>query len=59
MKSSTLVAERGVDLCDDGAPQAGAVLEQVVHDERAEDHAAGDRDERADAGDQPGEDAGR
>ena len=42
-------AERRVERADDGAPEAGAVLEQVVHDQRAEDDAADQADQRADA----------
>jgi len=52
-----LVLEPGVDLCDDRAPEAGAVLQQVVHDERAQDQAAGQADQGADAGNHLGEDA--
>ena len=51
------VADEAVDVArsagstcvDDGLPEPGAVLEQVVHDQRAEDDAAGQGDERADA----------
>ena len=50
MKPSTSSRYGGLDLGDERAAEPGAVLEQVVHDQRAEDHAAGDGDERADAG---------
>jgi hypothetical protein len=52
-----LVPQPGVDLGDDRAPQAGAVLEQVVHDERAQDQAAGQADQGAEAGNHLGQDA--
>jgi hypothetical protein len=45
-----LVADRRGDLRDDGAPQPGAVLQQVVHDERPEYQAARQTDQRVDTG---------
>ncbi len=54
-----LARNAGSTVATTDAPESGAVLEQVVHDERAEDHAAGDGDQGADAGDEAGEDAGR
>ena len=57
MKPSTSSRSAGVELGDDGAPEAGAVLEQVVHDQGAEDQAAGQANQCADAGDHLGEEA--
>ena len=45
-----LVSDRRRDLLDDGAPQARPVLEQVVHDHRAEDQGTREADQRVDAG---------
>ena len=49
--ASTSSRIEGDDLPDHGAPDARAVLEQVVHDQRAEDQAAGQADQRVDARD--------
>jgi hypothetical protein len=46
-----LVPEPGVDLGDQRAPEPGAVLEQVVPDQGAQDQAAGEAAQRAEAGD--------
>ncbi len=51
MKLSTSSRIDGVDLRDDRATETGAVLQQVVHDQRAEDQAAGQADQCLDAGD--------
>ena len=48
-----VAAQRRVERADDGASEAVAVLEQVVHDQRAEDDAADQPDDAADALDRP------
>ena len=55
MKSLTSSRYDGVDLTDHRTPQRRAVLQQVVHDQGAEDHAAGDGDQPVDALDHPGQ----
>ena len=51
MKLSTSSRIEGPICRDDGAPETGAVLEQVVHDQRAEDEAPGQADQCLHAGD--------